>query len=390
MGHDVSMFCKDVFRLASAVKHRLAVGSRVGLFGVTVFLAVQGVHAAPAEAANGIAQWTPQQAWSWYKGQPWIVGFNFVPSTACNTTEFWSADTFDPATIERELGWGAKLGFNSCRVFVQYLVWKHDPKGLKQRVDNFLSLAEKHRLSTTLVLFDDVTLGTKEPFLGKQREPIAGTILSSWTPSPGHTRVIDRAAWPDLEHYIKDMVGTFAKDKRVLMWDLYNEPGNSGLDKKSLPLVEATFAWARQAHPEQPLTMGFWGPKELGQRQIELSDVVSFHAYTDYNGMRDRIAQFKKNLRPVICTEWMARPLGSKWDSDLSLLKQQAVGCYNWGLVNGRTQCQFAWTDKPGTPEPKLWFHDLFHKDGTPYDPAEHAVIGKVTADKAIDWTKHD
>ncbi len=338
---------------------------------------------APTNEVVSAKPWSQERAWEWYRKQPWIVGFNFVPSTACNTTEMWSEDTFDASTIDKELGLGAKLGFNSCRVFVQYLVWKNDPVGLKKRIAQFLSIAERHALSTTLVLFDDCSFGVPrqtEPYMGKQREPIPGMILPSWTPSPGLKAVTDKTLWPDLEKYIKDIVGTFAKDKRVLLWDLYNEAGNSGMGNKSRPLVEAAFAWARQAGPEQPLTSCWLA--------TDLSDVESFHAYAECNTLRKVIASHMKRQRPVICTEWMARPKGSKWESDLPLFKQQGAGCFSWGLVNGRTQCQFAWSDKPGTPEPKVWFHDLFHKDGTPYDPAEHEVIQKVTADKKFDWSE--
>ncbi|MCX6925972.1 MAG: cellulase family glycosylhydrolase, partial [Verrucomicrobia bacterium] len=333
-------------------------------------------------------RWTREQAWAWYMQRPWIVGFNYVPSTAANTTEFWSAETFDEKTIDRELDWGAGLGFNCCRVFVQHLVWKHDPAGLKQRLDKFLSLAHKHGLSTTLVLFDDCAFGDPpqtEPYLGKQRDPIPGMILPSWTPSPGHKTLADSGAWPSLEKYVKDIVGTFGQDRRVLMWDLYNEPS------RSLPLVEATFGWARAANPSQPLTMGPWGgPSEFSRRQLELSDVISFHFYGNRDDLRTQIANYKNYLRPVINTEWMARLQGSRWETDLPLFKQEAVGCYSWGLVNGRTQCQFAWHHKRGTPEPRVWFHDLFHRDGQPYDLAEHEDIRKITADKSIAWAAAD
>ncbi len=353
--------------------------------GLGVFALGLSLMAAAAPATLAKGQWPAEKAWEWYKKQPWIVGFNFVPSTAANTTEFWSADTFGEPTIDKELGMAARLGFNSCRVFVQYLVWKHDPDGLKKRLDKFLAIADKHGLSTVLVLFDDCSFGSPmqtEPYMGKQREPIPGMILPSWTPSPGLKEVTDKAVWPDLEKYVKDIVGSFGKDKRVLMWDLYNEPGNSNMGDQSQPLVEAAFAWARQIPHEQPLTT-CW-------RAERLSDIISFHEYTNHAGMRTMIAKVKTYGRPVINTEWMARPLGSCWATDLPLFKEQGVGCYNWGLVNGRTQCQFAWSDKPGTPAPKVWFHDLFRQDGTPYDPAEHEVIRKVTADKTIDWAKYD
>ncbi len=346
-----------------------------------------------AEAAKLFPQrrWTRTQAWDWYRAQPWIVGFNFVPSTAGNTTELWSAETFDAPTIDRELGWGARLGFNSCRVFVQYLVWKHDPEGLKQRIDKFLAIAASHGLTTILVPFDDCAFGDPpqtEPFLGKQRDPIPGMIGPSWTPSPGLKAVTDRSAWPDLEKYVKDLVGAFGRDRRVLMWDLYNEPGNTGMGEKSLPLLEAAFAWARAADPSQPLTVGVWGgPAETARRQLALSDVVSFHFYGNHDGLRSRIAELKTHLRPVINTEWMARLQGSVWATDLPLFKREAVGCCCWGLVNGRAQFQFAWGDKRGTPEPKIWFHDLLRRDGTPYDPAELEVIRATAADKKIDWS---
>lgn len=356
----------------------------------------QIMNVSRAEASGLFPQrrWTAEQAWEWYRKQPWIVGFNYVPSTACNTTEFWSADTFDEKTIQRELGWAANLGFNSCRVFVQYLVWKHDPDGLKKRLDRFLSIGGKLGLSATLVLFDDCAFGDPpqtEPYLGKQRDPIPGMIAPSWTPSPGLKAVTDKSAWPDLERYVKDVVGLFGQDRRVLMWDLYNEPGNSGLGNDSRPLAEAAFAWARAMSPSQPLTMSPWGaPAEISSRQLELSDVVSFHFYGNYEGLCDQIARYKAQLRPVINTEWMARLQGSCWETDLPLFKKEAVGCYSWGLVNGRTQCQYAWYHERGTPEPKVWFHDLFHKDGRPYDPAEHEAIRKTTADRLINWSAAD
>jgi hypothetical protein len=350
-------------------------------FSLVIGLTIRSEGAAPGEANP--TRWTREQAWTWSKSQPWIVGFNYVPSTAANTTEFWSADTFDETTINRELGWGADLGFNSSRVFVQYLVWKNDPAGLKQRIDCFLGIADKHHLSTTIVLFDDCAFGDPpqmEPFLGKQRDPIPGMILPSWTPSPGVSAVTNTSAWPDLERYVKDIVSTFGRDKRVLLWDLYNEPGNSAMNDKSLPLLKAAFAWARSENPSQPLTSSVWGaPPATTRAQLELSDIVSFHFYGDRDGLAKYIKDLETEGRPIINTEWMARPKGSRWDKDLPLFKEQRIGCYSWGLVNGRTQCQFAWWDKRGTAEPKVWFHDLFHRDGKPYHANETTAIRRIT-----------
>ena len=332
-------------------------------------------------SAAAAARWSAAKAEAWQAKQPWLFGFNFVPSTAVNDTEMWQAETFDIKTMDRELAWAEGLGYNSCRVFLQYIVWQQDPAGFKQRFERFLALAASHGLSVMPVLFDDCAFdANRDPYLGKQDDPLPGTSNARWVPSPGLKRVTDKAAWPELEKYVKDLVGSFKNDRRIVLWDLYNEPGNSGMGNQSLPLVEAAFDWARQAAAEQPLTVGVWGgTKELSDKQIELSDVVSYHFYGDHAGMLRRIAWAKLDGRPVICTEWMARTLGAKYETELPLLKDEKVGCYNWGLVNGRTQCQYPWGSPKDAPEPKVWFHDLLHRDGSPKNSEEIAFIRKFT-----------
>jgi len=60
--------------------------------------------------------WTKEEANAWYAKQPWLVGCDFIPSTAINQLEMWQAETFDTATIDRELGWAASIGMNTVRV----------------------------------------------------------------------------------------------------------------------------------------------------------------------------------------------------------------------------------------------------------------------------------
>jgi Cellulase (glycosyl hydrolase family 5) len=322
-------------------------------------------------------RWSPEQAAAWYKNQPWLVGCNFIPSTAINQLEMWQADTFDPKTIDRELGWAADLGFNTMRVFLHDLAWQADADGFKKRLRQYLEIADRHRIRTLFVLFDDCWL--PNPKLGKQPEPIPGRHNSGWVQSPGSAVVQDQKEWPRLEKFVKDIVGTFAEDRRVLMWDLYNEPGNNKLGDKSLPLVQAVFRWARDAHPSQPLTVGVWfNNKKLNDCQLAESDVITFHNYGDAAGLRKQIAELKKLGRPVICTEYMARTRGSKFETHLPVFKEESVGCYNWGLVSGKTQTIYPWESKQGAPEPKLWFHDILRSDGTPFDPKETALIRKL------------
>ena len=226
-------------------------------------------------------RWTPEQARDWYDKLPFMCGFNYVPSSAVNSTEMWQSDTFDPITIERELGWAAAIGFNTCRIFLQELVFTTDPDGFLKRLDTFLRLADAQGIATMPVLFDDCAFAGKEPYPGEQFAPVLGIHNSQWTPCPSSARATDAADWDTLQEYVTAIVTRFRDDKRVLVWDAYNEPGNSGLNDLTMPLVEAACGWVRAAAPSQPLTVGVWNDSstDMNERLIALSDVVSFHNY---------------------------------------------------------------------------------------------------------------
>jgi hypothetical protein len=210
------------------------------------------------------------------------------------------------------------------------------------------------------ILLDDCFL--PEPYLGKQADPVPGVHNSQWTSSPGETRK-KADYWPSLERYVKDVVGCFGQDKRVIIWDLYNEA-----KPESRPLLEKAFEWARSVHPSQPLTSSW--------QASDLCDVSSYHDYT--NVPPEKFAEIAASSRPTICTEWMARTMGSSFERQLPYFKKYKIGCYNWGLVAGRTQTYFPWGSPKGAPEPATWFHDILRKDGTPYDPKETEIIKKI------------
>jgi len=334
--------------------------------------------AAPDERQSTSPEpWTVEEASLWYDSQPWLVGCNFLPSSAVNDIEMWQRDTFDTQTIDREFGWAAELGFNSVRVFVNYVVWQDDSAGLKQRFTQLLETAAKHGISVMPVLLDDCNFAGREAKAGPQPEPVPGVHNSQWVSSPPLHMVTDRDSWPRLEEYVRDMVGTFGQDRRVIVWDLYNEPGNSSMGEKSLPLVEAAFRWARQASPVQPLTIGVWADFDgaMSKRIFELSDVVSFHGYDDPAGVRAKIERCAALGRPVFCTEWLRRQTGNDFENLLPVFDRDRVGCYHWGLVAGRTQTFYPWGSPQGAPEPATWQHDLLRRDGSPFRAAEIRFI---------------
>ena len=339
--------------------------------------------AVAAEAKKPAAgRWSVEKASKWYEGIGVLKGCNYLPRTATNTTEMWQKETFDPATIDQELGWAENAGYNSVRIFVQYLVWQDDPDGLCDRLDKFLDIAKKHGITAMVVLFDDCAFGTSlDPWLGAQGNPKPGEYAPYWTPSPGVTRVRDKSKWPLLEKYVKDIIGRFKNDKRVLVWDLYNEPGNGGLGYDSLPLVEAVFRWARQVNPTQPLTVGTAGTQVVGadgkidKLRLELSDINTFHNYSNADSMRKEILKLREYGRPIINTEWLLRRNGNTVEEILPVFAEMGVGWYNWGLVAGRTQTYLHWGAKAGDPLPKRWQCDIFYNSGLAYDKREVELI---------------
>ena len=325
--------------------------------------------------------WSKEQASRWYEGWGWLRGADFIPSSAINQLEMWQAETFDSVTINRELGWAESIGMNSMRVYLHHLAWEVDPDGFKERMDQYLTIADRHGISTIFVFFDDCW--NPEYLPGKQPDPKPGIHNSGWVRDPGDKLYRDTTMVSSLEHYVKDVMRHFSDDKRIVLWDLYNEPGNSGYGNKSMPLLWHTFQWGREINPSQPLSAGVWSEDlvDLNVFQLANSDVITYHNYSDPVVHKQWIDSLKTYGRPLICTEYMARSRNSLFQNIMPMLKAENVGAYNWGLVSGKTNTKYAWdTPLPGGDEPQLWFHEIFQPDGRPYKPEEVALIKSLTA----------
>lgn len=343
-------------------------------------------------------QWTRQKAQNWYDSKPWLVGANFLPSTAINQLEMWQAETFDPETIDRELGWAEEIGMNTMRVYLHDLLWKQDPEGFLKRMEQFLKIADKHNIKPMFVFFDAVW--DPQPKLGEQPDPQPHVHNSGWVQSPHIDILKDEEKLDKLEPYVKGVLEHFKNDSRVLLWDLYNEPGNSGSayghlepenkNELSMQLLKRVFRWARQVNPSQPLTAGVWTGEEwskdgdltpLNRYMLEKSDIITFHTYNDLNRSKERVESLKPWGRPLICTEYMARTADCTFAEHLPYFKKHRVGAINWGLVAGKSQTNYPWEswDKNFTEEPDVWFHDIFRPNGVPFDPNETELIKSLT-----------
>jgi len=353
-----------------------------------------------SDAASSIpAPWSAEKAWNWYKQYPWLSGCNFIPSTASNELEMWQAGSWDPQSIERELGYAQNLGFNVMRVFLHYLAWKEDAAGFYSRLDQYLSIAQSRGIYTILVLND--SCWNPEPFTGPQPPPVPFRHNSQWLQSPGNTGLVESAEYAQVETYVRSTVRRYGQDRRVLLWDLLNEPDNDNggrfpaeLRNKSdytYRLLADSFRWAREENPGQPLSAGLWAGdwhkgrlNRFNQLQTSESDVITFHNYDNKLGLSMRIAEIKAFGRPAICTEYMARPTGSTFRNCMPLLKKEGIGAINWGFVSGKTQTVYPWDSwtKDYSAEPALWFHDILRSDGSPYDSAECEFIRTLNAQR--------
>jgi len=337
-------------------------------------------------------RWTAEAAQSWFKAQPWLVGCNFTPSNAINQLEMWQASTFDLATIDRELELAASIGMNAVRVYLHDLLWLDDAAGFLDRIDAFLKVTDRHGIRAMLVLFD--SCWDPEPSLGPQPLPQEGVHNSGWVQSPGMPALRDPNQYGRLADYVRGVVGRFGQDPRVIAWDIWNEPDNGAevalcdpalLDAKAdlvVPLLVAAFGWAREMDPAQPLTSGIWlgdwsAPNLLSpiqRAQTDNSDVISFHNYGIAADFAQRVKWLKAMGRPLLCTEYMARPAGSTFQDILPVAKEEGVGTFCWGLVKGKTQTHLPW-DKWENPNiaglADRWFHDIFDENGVPHDPTE-------------------
>ena len=373
-----------------------------------VFLFITTFSLAQPNSAPG--RWSAAQANAWYAKEPFLVGSNYAPANAINELEMFQAESFDPQTIDKELALAESIGMNTMRVFLHDLLWQ-DSAGFTKRLDQFLTICAKHKIRPMLVLFDSCWDPLPKP--GKQREPAPGIHNSGWLQSPGADALSDVSQYPRLEAYVKGVVGAFKNDKRILAWDMWNEPDNGNDNsygqnhtiKTELPkerkiaiitrLLPQVFQWSRAAGATQPLTSGVWiyrtpddwqnpakwSPTE--KVQFENSDIITFHQYSKPADLEKVIPALLTFGRPVICTEFMARGVDSKFQSHLPIAKKAKVGMINWGFVAGKTQTFLPWDSwqKPyvNGREPAIWFHEVFKQDNTPVDPAEVAAIKQAT-----------
>ena len=230
------------------------------------------------------------------------------------------------------------MGMNCVRVVLQHAVYADDAKYFLRTFDKFLDICSRHGIRVMPIFFDDCTFGVNtDPVIGHQGEPVVGWYAWAWSPSPGYTILADERQHVKLEKYVTDVMRRYANDKRILAWDLYNEPTNSRLKNYSWVLLRKVFRWARSVNPSQPITSGLWnGNKELDDFLSDNSDFITFHCYSNKERTQQEVLRMTEKGRPVVCTEWMNRPMGSTFADILPSHRSPDVDLIAVGIVAAR------------------------------------------------------
>jgi hypothetical protein len=351
---------------------------------------------APAASAEP-GRWSPDRAQRWYRAQDRLVGANFITSDSINQLEMFQPDTYDAARIDAEMRIAGLIGLNTVRVFLHDQLWTQDRAGFQLRLAQLVGCAARYGIKPLFVLFD--SCWDPLPRLGPQHAPRPGVHNSGWVQSPGAERLGDPSYTRVMRDYVLGVIRQFRNDDRVLGWDLWNEPDNPAdvyrtverPDKAELiaRLLPQVFRWARTVDPIQPLTSAVWQGEwadparrsAIASIQLDNSDVITFHSYAEPAEFEARIAELAPLNRPMICTEYLARTMGSTIEGILPIAHRHNVGVYNWGLIAGKTQTYLPWDswDHPYLIPPKEWFHDLVLPDGKPYSVDEVHSIRKLT-----------
>lgn len=350
-------------------------------------------------------RWSPKKANEWYAQMGWLRGCNFLPSNCKGFLDMFQSYQSDEhlACADAELALAASLGYNSIRFLLNFNVWRLEHDHLLKQFDAYLSLCKKHGMTAMVMLGCDCCVPKTKlytpPALGEQRVDWGwhgGTKHSAFEDRKevGH-HLLDIPEFRELYYaFIREIITIHKEDPRICVWDLYNEPGNSNRDEITLPHLQKFFEIAREIDPIQPLTACLWRwddaqfetPSPCAQFCLDNADIITYHNYENLE-KNVRIIRFLRRFgRPVMNTEWMARPLGSTVFDLFPLFYLENVSCFNWGLVAGKAQYFECWNNiwdryEAGVDENidfRLWFHDLFRPSHRPYDPKETALIRRI------------
>ena len=342
-------------------------------------------------------KWSKEKAWEWYNSQPWIMGYGTYPSNCVNRIAMWQEYKHDEVLerLDYEFSVANENGFNAVRTFLQFDVWLYQHDSFMKNLEDYLTVASKYNQKVMIALGNDCTVAKsrwKAPVFGEQKidwgyhSGIKGGQHAGDYREPGYQLIDEPELLEKYYDMIREIVGKYAKDERIQIWNVWNEIGNSNRNQMSVPYMIKAFEIARSCNPIQPLTADIWRTNDLlvdkiskeEEIAVELSDVITFHNYSSFETFALVVKKIKEKYgRPTMCTEWLNRLENNNVDNVLPLLYVENVGSYHWGLFQGFSQTFEPWggyyiaQEKGSDKDLTLWQHDIFRFNGLAYIPKE-------------------
>lgn len=347
-------------------------------------------------------KWTNQEANDWYQQFGWLRGCNFIGSDCANRLDMFQQYQCEEKliTAERELALARRIGFNTVRIWANFDVYYAEPESYMEIFHRYIELCGKYGQRVMVVLAHEEDLPRGDKFVPKEmgeqkyalgehqgRFPLSKEEKAK---TPHHYM-----EYPELHDMyikmVKETVRKYKDDERVICWNIWNEPGITIKDR-SIPFLHELFEVVRNERPIQPLCADVWqgmdgGHPHTEQERIalELSDVISFHSYSEFPRFVEQLSYLKQLERPIFLTEWLNRINHNNVAEIYPTLYLENIANYCWGFVLGKTQTNEPW----GVMWDQLdaghgehydftkWMHDLFRPNLRPYDPREVAIIEK-------------
>ena len=351
-------------------------------------------------------QWSKERAWEWYNKQPWIRGFCGYPSNCVNRIAMWQEYNHAEVAkqIDYEFALARETGFNAVRGVIQFEVWYYQHNSFMQHLEEYLACADKYGLKVMLCLGNDCTVPKsrfKSVVFGEQRVDWGYHSGIKQGPHTGDYREAGYCLLDEKEfegkyyEMVDEIAAKYAKDPRIQIWDVWNEPGNSNRYDMSTRHMEKFFEIIRSHDPIQPLTADCWSydehflpERDIEKRALELSDVITFHFYGNFRDMVQIIENLKREYnRPLINNEWLNRIEHNDVAEIFPLFYLERIGSYSWGLIAGYSQTYEPWgrylrgfMEEGSTLDLTKWQHDLYRFNGLPYDPKEIKIIKRFSA----------
>jgi len=318
------------------------------------------------------------------------VGSNYTPAYAVNQVQFWH--DFRPKVVEKELAAAQRhFGIKTLRVYLHNINFDEEKDVFMANLEKFLTICEKHGIKPGFVFFDDCHRDDGI-FLDKPTTPVKGWHNGRWAWCP-QVRDRDPEDLQKFKPYVQEVVRAHRTDKRVLFWEVFNEPTplfrKTKWGKYSDQLKRAGYQWAKDVKPIQPVLNCNFTQGEAWT-DSDVSDIVDSHLYQSVGPAWDKKADANTKKGTVI-TEAGARWYGPRrdfgepcsvlhWLEDRRTAGKSTPGVYLcWELMAGNTNTRWHWVDKAGNPEPTMPWCGLMWPDATPVSLAESEASLRYT-----------